>query len=232
MENENAVGESWKPFYRKGNLSWYDPKKADRNFVQRFSESEWITRLLALSEIPLQGRILEAGCGTGMYSVALSLLGYRLEAFDYNEEALQIAEDLAGRVFQGESPVKFYQNNLLKMTAGSNTYDLVFNQAVLEYFNDPSDRKKIYREMARAAKPGGAVAVMVQHTAHPFRKFWEKMGWRGYADQPPVTLLDAKTLKNELEEAGLRTSAWMGFILGKPCFSGLIGRGVLKVLKI
>ena len=170
--------------------------------------------------------ILEAGCGTAMYAIALSLLGFSVHAFDYNNEALDIGRYLMRKVrSNGHSiSLRLYQDNLLSVRSPSDTYDLVFNQAVLEYFCDEDERKKALSEIVRVTRPGGWVAVIVQHTDHPFQRLWEKMGWPGYVNQPPVTTFTPARLSEELRQAELSNISvdgiypWKAFFFWPPWY--------------
>ena len=202
----NRVGESWRTFYQAGNLSWYQPEVVSVEYLLRLAQSEWITRMLRLTRVCPNSRlrILEAGCGTGQHAIALSLLGFQVEAFDYNEEALEIARRLARKVMVcGRDAPRFYQDDLIAPRSVYGSYDLVFNQAVLEYFDIAAERRKALAQMARFARPGGWVAAIVQHTQHPLRRLWKKMGWPGYINQPPVTLYTPESLAREVAQAGL-----------------------------
>jgi SAM-dependent methyltransferase len=202
----NRVGESWRTYYQTGNLSWYQSEVFSVEYLLRLSRSEWITRMLGLTRIcPNPGlRILEAGCGTGQHAIALSLLGFQVDAFDYNLEALEIARQLARKVMAcGYEAPRFYQDDLTAPRSACDSYDLVFNQAVLEYFDIEVERRNALAQMARLTRPGGWVAIIVQHTRHPFRRLWEKLGWPGYINQPPVTLYTPHRLAQELCQAGL-----------------------------
>ena len=86
-------------------------------------------------------RVLEAGCGTGMFGLSLAVLGCAVEAFDYKRCA----------------PLCLCTGNQ------SETAE--------------SERVQALREMARVARPGGWVVVIVQHTGHPFRNLWRWLGW-------------------------------------------------------
>jgi SAM-dependent methyltransferase len=204
---ESQAGEAWRSFYQKGSLSWCNPEAIERRDFLHWSRSEWITRILDASGLQpsREVRILEAGCGTGMYAITMALMGFSVDAFDYNEEAVQIARDLSQRVEPTRNglSIHFYRDNLLNMRSASDTYDLVFNQSVLEYFCDEVEHTKALSEMIRVAKPGGWVGVIVQHTGHPFRGGWERMGWPGYVDQPPVIIYTPRRLAQQLETAGL-----------------------------
>ncbi len=214
--------EKWKTFYQKPKISWLEPDQVTPAYIKRWTQSEWTVRFMLAARLKpdKQIRILEAGCGTGIYSLALSMLGFSIDAFDYNEEALAIARQLQAKIKKEgcELPVRFYQDNLLNIQSSPHTYDFVFNQAVLEYFCDDQERNQALKEMVRVTKHGGKVAVIVQHTGHPFRPYWEKMGWPGYIDQPAVIRYTPAKLRRELEEAGLKNVTVDGIYPWKALF--------------
>src|SRR5260370_23991232 len=172
----SQVGECWRGYYRAGNLPWYDPASLTVERLTQLAHSEWITRMLRLAGLKPGPHleILEAGCGTGQHAIALALSGCRVKAFDYNEEALQIARYLADKVIAAghEISLELYRDDLLAPQVTSASYDLVFNQAVLEYFRVESERRRAMSTMIRFARPGGWVGVIVQHTAHSFGSMW------------------------------------------------------------
>jgi SAM-dependent methyltransferase len=199
-------GQAWGAYYQSGSLTWLDPEHTTVDFLLRWARGEWITRLLgAAGQLGGPRRhALEAGCGTGIYSIALALLGFSVDAFDYNAESLEIASYLIRKVErQGYYlAIRLYQGDLLNIPAAPNTYNLVFNQAVLEYFSD-GERQAALREMARVTKPGGRVAAIVQHTGHPFQPIWRYQGWPGYINQPPVIAYTPQVLAGDFAAAGL-----------------------------
>ncbi len=150
-------------------------------------------------------RVLEAGCGTAMYALTLAVLGFAVDAFDYNEGALAFARRLEPKARQAnpQLQIRLSRGNILKIDAESNTYDLVFNQAVLDYFQDEQERQQAFSEMVRVTCPGGWVATIVQHTGHPFRGWWSRLGWLGYTNQPQVIVQTPMRLTKELQRAGL-----------------------------
>lgn len=203
----DRTGEAWRPYYQKATLSWSAPELVTPEALEALGRTQWITRMLEATGLrPGAGRrILEAGCGTGAYSIALALSGFTVDAFDYSEEAVALARGLWEKAAAGRpgTALEFSRDNLSEIQSASERYDLVFNQAVLEYFTDPLERRRALGEMARVAKPGGFVAAIVQHTGHPLRAVWERLGWEGYSDQPPVCRWGPGQLRREFEEAGL-----------------------------
>lgn len=224
----SQVGEAWRPYFSGKQLSWCVPDRIQTDYFLRHAKSEWISNLLAYTRlVPGSNmRILEAGCGTGMYSLSLAALGFAVDAFDYNEEALSFARDLERKARQAtpEMSVRFCRGNILEIDAAPDTYDLVFNQAVLDYFCDKVERKQALREMVRVAQRGKWVAVIVQHTQHPFHKWWRWLGWEGYTNQPPVYAQTPPKLVEELKEAGLANVTvdgiypWKAFFFYPPWY--------------
>lgn len=204
---KSKAGEAWAQYYQAETLSWHDPAAHTAESVARFAQSEWIQKMLKAARLtPAPGvKILEAGCGTAYYSLALASLGFEVEAFDYNPGALRFASELETKTRQTypDLKIKIGTGNLLNIESESNQYDLVFNQAVMEYFCDAEERKQALSEMIRATKPGGWIALITQHTAHPFRRYWERRGWRGYDNQPPVLRQTPRDSAQELQSYGL-----------------------------
>ncbi len=208
----SRAGEVWRPYYQGKQTSWCVPHQIQSDYFLRHIKSEWITKLLTHTGLHPSSdiRILEAGCGTGMYGLSLAILGFAVDAFDYNEQALDIARELERKAREAnpELSVRLYRGNILDIDAEPDIYDLVFNQAVLDYFCDEAERTKALREMVRVTKSGKWIAVIVQHTGHPFRKWWRRLGWEGYTNQPPVHAQTPSTLVREFKAAGL-VNVWV-----------------------
>lgn len=203
----SQAGEAWRTYWQQDHFSWFDPDNVGGLEIVRHARSEWIQRLLKVSNLKSTRslRALEAGCGTAMFGLSLAALGLNVVAFDYNAQALGYARLFLTRL-QQELPnanCKLYQGNLLAISLPDNMFDLTFNQAVLEYFTNERERCHALAEMVRVTKPNGRVAVIVQHTGHPLRAYWERLGWEGYTNQPKVMHWTPARLKRALESAGL-----------------------------
>lgn len=225
--NTSQVGEGWHNLYLKGELSWCNPEVVSVDYFVRHSRSEWITRMLRYSALQPSPdvKVLEAGCGTATYSIALSLLGFSVDAFDYSPAALSIARSLVKKVeLRNRLRIRLFQDDLLDVRSVSGSYDLVFNQSVLEYFTSDRERAIALSEMTRLAKPGGSVCAIVQHGAHPFSRIWKSLGWPGYTRQPPLIRLTPARLKQELQAANLTTVQvdgiypWKGLFFWPPWY--------------
>jgi SAM-dependent methyltransferase len=225
---QSRTGVAWQTYYETNELSWCIPSKVSKEYIQQYIKSEWIQKILDLTGLQpsVSSTVLEAGCGTGLFSLCLAILGFQVDAFDYNKGALHFAQQLEGKALQINPNliVCFSEGNLLDIQADTDTFDLVFNQAVMEYFVDIRERKKAVSEMIRVAKPGGWIVMIVQHTGHPFGPLWKQLGWKGYTNQPSVRLCTPKTISQELQEAGLSQVnvdgiyPWKAFFFWPPWF--------------
>jgi SAM-dependent methyltransferase len=130
---------------------------------------------------PLEGRrVLDVGCGVGMYTNAFLRYTYKVYGVEIETERAQEAwrEERAHgvTVAVGEA---------LPFPAGS--FDVVFNHEVLEHV---SDDVQMVAEMVRVCRPGGHVVTFCPNRWYPF----ETHGyyWRGrysFGNKPLINYL-------------------------------------------
>lgn len=116
--------------------------------------------------IPLEGRrVLDAGCGVGMYAAAFMRATPRVYGIELERErALEARGRVAGVACAlGE-----------RLPFANAAFDLVFSHEVLEHV---SDDRACAVEMARVVRPGGFIVVFVPNRLY----FFETHGifWRG-----------------------------------------------------
>jgi SAM-dependent methyltransferase len=85
------------------------------------------------------------------------------------------------------------------------SFDLVFNEGVVEHWLQREERIEVIREMVRVTRINGVVGIVVPNGKHPLMGFWKATGYPGYFDKivPAWTRYNNATLKNEMETAGL-----------------------------
>jgi len=136
---------------------------------------------------PLEGqRVLDVGCGMGMYTLAFlrytpHVFGVEIET-DRVREARVRAKGVARSV--GEA-----------LPFADNAFDVVFSHEVLEHV---ADDRLCAREVVRVARPGGRIVIFVPNRAY----FFETHGiyWRGvyrFGNKPLVNWLP-DVLRNRL----------------------------------
>ena len=201
----SAAGDAWAEWYDRRGVWWGRPEDVTADRLRSWGRDQWLADIVRAADLrPGDGvRVLEAGCGTGQYGLALALQGFDVDALDCNPAALQRARQLAARTIGADRAPTLLEGDLLCLPTDTDTYDLVFNQQVMEYFVDEAQRRAALAEMARTTKPGGKVVVVVARPEHPFARWWRRTGWPGFIDQPDMLEVGADRLTDELRAAGL-----------------------------
>jgi ubiquinone/menaquinone biosynthesis C-methylase UbiE len=107
--------------------------------------------------VPLEddARILDAGCGTGLLTLALLRTlprPARITAIDLSASSLQKAQQAVEQELRGRPHrVSFLQANLLSLPFADETFDFIATSGALEYVS----LRDGLGELARVLKPGG-----------------------------------------------------------------------------
>jgi SAM-dependent methyltransferase len=121
---------------------------------------------MILRDAPVRGRrVLDAGCGLGLYLAHFAAQGASVHGIEYDgERALAVAQ-VTPHALQASAEALPYADA---------TFDLVFSNEVLEHVQD--DRQAV-REAVRALAPGGRMALFVPNRLYPFET--HGFYWRG-----------------------------------------------------
>jgi 2-polyprenyl-3-methyl-5-hydroxy-6-metoxy-1,4-benzoquinol methylase len=124
-------------------------------------------RAVETMKLPRGARMLDAGCGPALrHSIEFARMGFRVDAIDGAipavESACRVAEEMAA-----ETPITVWRDNLLKLSAASNTYDFVLCAHVLMHVPEIG---RAIEELLRALKPGGWLLV-VENNSKSFQEF-------------------------------------------------------------
>jgi SAM-dependent methyltransferase len=94
------------------------------------------------------GRVLEVGCGSGLFLRELARAGFEVEGLDISAADITYAREHLGlTAFQGSAE---------KLTLEPNRYDAVVAMSVLEHVPQPLDT---VRQVLRGLKPGGWIVL-------------------------------------------------------------------------
>ncbi|MCK5474912.1 MAG: class I SAM-dependent methyltransferase [Candidatus Aenigmarchaeota archaeon] len=100
-------------------------------------------------------KILEAACGSGLMSSRLSKQGADTYLLDFSAYALKDA----GKNFKNNKQMFLgTKADIMKMPFNDNTFDIVWNQGVIEHFDKP---EKVVKEMMRITKKGGVLIIFI-----------------------------------------------------------------------
>jgi SAM-dependent methyltransferase len=101
--------------------------------------------------------LLDAGCGTGRYSVELSRRGYVIHGIDASRELIAEANRAAGT---HPGSASFAVGDILALPASR--YDAILCRGVLNDFIGDSERNDVFVAFARALRPAGVLILDVR----------------------------------------------------------------------
>ena len=137
----------------------YDQDIAEIYARHRGVRPDLLKVLVEESGINVKSRILEVGCGTGNYVIAVQFVsGCAARGFDISEEMLVHAQ-------RRDSPVEFAVGTAEFLEVPDESHDLIFTVDVVHHLGSPVDH---YREAYRAMATGGRVCT-VTHSEDMFR---------------------------------------------------------------
>jgi SAM-dependent methyltransferase len=199
-ETYGAVGRAWE---EELGVTGYG-SAGDARFLARFRASPYVQAILRYARLPAASLILEPGCGSGKFSMALASLGHRVIALDYVKAVLvgvrTTEQQLAGQ-WTGQLD-GYCHANLERLPFSDGSFDLVLNEGVIEHWLDDAERLAVLHEMVRVTRPGGILAVIVPNGVHPLIEIWESR-LTGFREAPPMTHYGSERLRQELMGAGL-----------------------------
>lgn len=130
--------------------------RGEPSYVWRAGQDRRLGMILAAAGDRLKGRILENGCGVGMYVERLTPYAGQVIGLEYDEARAREAR-LRGACITcaaGES-----------LPFPDQSFDLILSHEVLEHVRD--DRIAV-SEMARTLRPGGRMVIFVPNRGYPF----------------------------------------------------------------
>jgi len=101
-------------------------------------------------------RILDAGCGTGVCTLALAERANEVLAVDISPQSLKTATQLAHKM--GKNNIEFKQASVLDLPFASESFDLVYSWGVIHHTPSPI---KALEELVRVLAPGGILVLAV-----------------------------------------------------------------------
>jgi SAM-dependent methyltransferase len=121
--------------------------------------------ILKAADERIRGKVLENGCGVGMYIEHLSPFGGTVLGLEYDFERAAEARRNSPHILNaaGES-----------IPLPSSTFDLILSHEVIEHVQD--DRAAI-REMIRVLRPGGRAVIFCPNHGYPFET--HGIYWKG-----------------------------------------------------
>ncbi|MFN8532138.1 MAG: class I SAM-dependent methyltransferase [Dehalococcoidia bacterium] len=137
------------------------------SYVWRFGQERRLALIRDAS--PLEGRrVLDVGCGVGMYVRAFRR---------FTDEAYGVEYDRERAVEAGQSLPGIAQSTSEFLPFPDNTFDLVLLHEVIEHVTDDL---QTLREAHRVTKWGGVIVVFAPNRLYPFETHGAYLPGRGY----------------------------------------------------
>ncbi|WP_025688115.1 class I SAM-dependent methyltransferase [Paenibacillus zanthoxyli] len=121
-------------------------------YASREAEASWISTIGRY--VPLQGkRVLDIGCGGGIYTKALALSGAaQVTGMDFSAEMLKGAAENCRDI----PNISFARGNALDTGLKDGQFDIVLERALIHHIRDLG---ACFREAQRVLKPGGTFII-------------------------------------------------------------------------
>jgi len=136
---------------------------------QRWSENEYWARA-AFYELPGDSdtRLLDAGCGVGLFTRHYCGLGFRVSAVDLTEAAVEITRRSL-KLYDLNADVQ--QGSVEHLPFDDNSFDYIVSNGVIHH--TPNTEEAV-REFYRVLKPGGKASVAIYYRNWLLRNpFWQ-----------------------------------------------------------
>jgi SAM-dependent methyltransferase len=139
--------------------------RGEPSYVWRAGQERRLQMILAAVGERLNGRLLENGCGVGMYVQHLAPHVGSIIGLEYDHPRASEAHQNSPQIVNSASE---------QLPFPTNSYDVILSHEVLEHVRD--DRRAV-EEMLRVLKPGGVIVLFTPNLGYPFET--HGVYWRG-----------------------------------------------------
>ena len=153
--------------------------------LHRHEVDTWIRSLQAVPG----GRLLDVGCGSGEWLLAMQALGWTVDGVDFDMEAVRAARERGVDAFCGDLEARGFPEA---------SFDAVTLNHVLEHVPDP---QRTLTECHRILKPGGKLVISTPNTESLSHALF-KGHWRGLEPPRHLHLFSIPSLARVLRLAG------------------------------
>ncbi len=140
--------------------------RGEPSYVWRNGQERRLQMILSAAGHRLTGRVLENGCGVGMYMQHLAPHSGSIVGLEYDMERAREAHFHSPYLINGASEQLPFSNG---------SFNVILSHEVLEHVRD--DRLCV-EEMLRVLAPGGVIVLFVPNLGYPFET--HGIYWRGH----------------------------------------------------
>jgi SAM-dependent methyltransferase len=139
--------------------------RGEPSYVWRAGQRRRLDMIVRAAGDRLKGKILENGCGVGMYVEHLAAFGGKVIGLEYDFERAAEAGENSPHIINAAGEF---------VPLSSSVFDLILSHEVIEHVQD--DHAAIH-EMIRLLKPGGRIALFCPNRGYPFET--HGIYWKG-----------------------------------------------------
>jgi len=179
----------------------WDPQKYDAWYETTLGKtSDRLERELVFSMANVREgeRALDAGCGTGIYSIEIARKGALVTAVDSSLEMLDWAR-VKTRIAGLE--IDFIKADALKIPFPDCHFDIVFSLCMLCFIKE---RDAALLEMKRVLRPGGRVVIALLNSRSPWALLRRLKGVFKETTYNRAEFISPRGIESSLESAGLK----------------------------
>ncbi len=152
--------------------------RGEPSYVWRAGQERRLDMILRAAEERIRGRVLENGCGVGMYVEHLAPFGGVVVGLEYDFARAAEARTRSAHILNAAGE---------RLPFPTAAFDLILSHEVIEHVGD--DRAAIH-EMVRVLRPGGRLLLFCPNRGYPFET--HGIFWRGkyrFGNKPFVNYL-------------------------------------------
>ena len=168
---------------------------------------EIIRQQLEDTDVPVKQQILvDAGCGTGLYSSALVNDVQRIEAVDISQEMLALAREKM-KTEDEINRINFHHSSIDSLPLDDSSVDSVIINQLLHHLPDDTsngwfDHANVFREFCRILKSGGILIINSCSPEQIESGFWFYHLIPDAVKEMKQKVISLSDLKNLLEDCG------------------------------
>ncbi len=140
-------------------------ERGEPSYIWRAGQQRRLEMVKEAAADRIQGRLLENGCGVGLYLEYLQPLGCEVFGLEYDFERAIVAKTRAENILGAAGEA---------LPLPENSFDLILSNEVIEHVVDD---QKVIEEMVRILEPGGRLIVFCPNRWYPFET--HGIYWRG-----------------------------------------------------
>lgn len=156
IKDENPLTSRQSEFYNEVKFPNYDDLDNFGTLLDKSYKSIFAKKLD--EEIPMGANVLEAGCGTGQLSIALSRYNRKIFGIDLSEGSL-----IEGQKFIIQNNIKsvfLSKMNIFKLFFDKGFFDVVISNGVLHHTHNP---ELSFKKLVEVLKPEGIIVIGLYH---------------------------------------------------------------------